>query len=246
MPKAILPIANEINANKYIISGNGAQVYDIQKDKILYSNYLSKEKVLEIIEICEKNSMFYNIYTNNVILTKSLNYNILFYHNENKKNPEDKKININIIDDIYKYIKEYKNDDLLKITICDENEFVFKRIMNKLKEVKNVDILEVAHMSKKIIKHGSRLHEIAYFYTEVTSTNVNKWSAIKELISILNINEEEVIAIGDNVNDKEMVLNAGLGVVPKNGSPEMKNIANVVVSSNNENGVAKAIYEYIK
>ena len=246
MPKAILPIASEVNANKYIISGNGAQVYDIQKDEVLYSNYLSKEKVLEIIEICDKNSVFYNVYTNNVILTKSLNYNILFYHNENKKNPEDKKININIIDDIYKYVSEYKNNDFLKITICDENEFVFKRIMNKLKEVKNVDILEVAHMSKKIIKHGSSEYEIAYFYTEVTNKDVNKWTAIKELIIKIGINENEVIAIGDNVNDKEMVLNAGLGVVPKNGSLEMKNIANIVVPSNNENGVADVIYQYIK
>ena len=53
MPKAILPIAHEIKANKYLISGNGAQIYDIQNDKIVYSNYMSKEKVLEIIENCE-------------------------------------------------------------------------------------------------------------------------------------------------------------------------------------------------
>ena len=93
MPKAILPIANEINANKYIISGNGAAIYDVEKDETIYNNYMSKKKVLEIIDICEKNSMFYNVYTNNVILTKSLNYNILYYHAENKKNPDDKKIN---------------------------------------------------------------------------------------------------------------------------------------------------------
>ena len=42
---------------------------------LVYNNYMSKQKVLEIIDICEKNSMFYNIYTNNSILTKSLNYN---------------------------------------------------------------------------------------------------------------------------------------------------------------------------
>ena len=105
MPKAILPIANEINANKYIISGNGAAIYDVQRDEIIYNNYMSKKKLLEIIYICEKNSVFYNLYTNNVILTKSINYNILFYHNENKKNPENKKIKINIIDDIYRYIE---------------------------------------------------------------------------------------------------------------------------------------------
>ena len=37
MPKAILPIANEIKADKYIISGNGATIYDVQNDKIIYN-----------------------------------------------------------------------------------------------------------------------------------------------------------------------------------------------------------------
>lgn len=244
MPKAILPIANEINANKYIISGNGAAIYDVQNDKIIYNSYMSKSKILEIIDICEKNSMFYNIYTNDVILTKSLNYNILFYYNENKKNPEDKKIKINIVDDIYKYVKEYEKDDFLKVTICDNDEFVFKSIMNKIKNIKNVDILEVAHMSKKIIKHGSEEHEIAYYYTEITNKNVNKWTALEVLLKKLEIEREKLIAIGDNVNDKEMIENAGLGIVTGNASPEMKKIANKIVANNNENGVAEAITRY--
>lgn len=245
MPQAILPIANEINANKYIISGNGAAIYDVQKDKTIYNNYLSKKKLLEIIDICEKNSMFYNVYTNNVILTKSLNYNILYYYAENKKNSDDKKIKINILNDIYSYVEKYEGNDFLKITICDNDETIFKRIMNKLKEIKNVDVLEVSHMSRKIIKYGSEEIEISYFYTEVTNENVNKWSAIEQLIQILGIKKEEVIAIGDNINDKEMVINAGLGIVTGNSSPEMKQIANEVVASNDESGVAEAIYKYI-
>lgn len=245
MPKAILPIANEIKADKYIISGNGAAIYDVQNDKIIYNSYLTKKKVLEIIDICERNSMFYNVYTNDVILTKSLNYNILFYHNENKKNPEDKKIKINIVDDIYKYVEEYNKEDFLKVTICDNDKFVFKSIMNKIKNIKNVDILEVAHMSKKIIRHGSEEHEIAYYYTEITNKNVNKWTALKELLQLLGIKKEELITIGDNVNDKEMIENAGLGIVTGNASPEMKKIANETVASNNENGVAEAITRHI-
>lgn len=245
MPQAILPIANEINANKYIISGNGAAIYDVQKDKIIYNNYLTKKKLLEIIDICEKNSMFYNVYTNNVILTKSLNYNILYYYAENKKNPDDKKIKINILDDIYSYVEKYEGNDFLKITICDNNETIFKRIINRLKEIKNVDVLEVSHMSKKIIKYGSKEVEISYFYTEVTNENVNKWSAIENLIQILGIKKEEVISIGDNINDKEMVLNAGLGIVTGNSSPEMKKIAKEIVASNDESGVAEAICKHI-
>ncbi len=244
MPKAILPIANEINSNKYLISGNGAAIYDIQKDEVIYNNYMSKKKVLEIIDICEKNSMFYNIYTNNAILTKSLNYNILFYHNENKKNPEDKKIKINVVNDLYEYINNYDGNDFLKFTICDSDEMVFKSIINKLKTIRDIDVLEVAHMSRKIIKHGTDDFEISYFYTEITNENVNKWSAVEELIEILNITKDEVIAIGDNINDKEMVENAGIGVVTGNASPLMKKVADVVVATNDESGVAEAIDKY--
>lgn len=245
MPKAILPIANEVCANKYLISGNGATIYDVEKDKTIYNNYMTKEKVLEIIDVCEKNSMFYNVYTNNVILTKSLNYNILFYHSENKRNPEDKKIKINVIDDMHSYIKNYDGDDLLKITICDSDKMVFNSIMNKLKTLRDIDVLEVAHMSKKIIKHGTEDIEISYFYTEITNKDVNKWTAIEELIKRLNITKEEVIAIGDNINDKEMVENAGIGIVTGNSSPDMKEIADEVVASNNESGVAEAIQRHI-
>jgi len=245
MPKAILPIANEINSNKYLISGNGASIYDIQKEEVIYNNYMSKKKVLEIIDICEKNSMFYNIYTNNSILTKSLNYNILFYHNENKKNSEDKKIKINVIDDMYNYIKNYDGDDLLKITICDCDKMIFNSIINKLKTIRDIDVLEIGHMSRKIIKHGTDELEISYFYTEITNKNVNKWSAIQELIKILKITKDEVIAIGDNINDKEMIANAGIGIVTGNSSPVMKKIADSVVSNNDESGVAEAIDKYI-
>ena len=64
-------------------------------------------------------------------------------------------------------------------------------------------------------------------------------------MKILNVKKEEVLAIGDNVNDKEMVKNAGIGIVTGNSSPNMKDLADNVVASNNESGVAEAIYKYI-
>lgn len=246
MPKAIMRVASEVNADNYIISGNGAAIYDVKNDKYIYKNYMSKEKVLEIIDICDKNSMYYSIYTNNVILAKSLNYNVLFYNSENKKNPEDKKIKFNIVSDIHEYIEEYNGDDFLKITICDKDKTVFNSIVNKLKMIRDIYVLEVTHMSKKIIKHKTEEFEISYFYTEISNNNVNKWTAIEELMKELGIQKEEVIAIGDNVNDKEMIENAGIGIVMGNSLPYMKEIADEVVASNNEDGVAEAIEKYIK
>ena len=60
---SIKTIAKEIQSEKYFISGNGAILYDIKKQEIIYENTLKKSKVLDIIKICEENSIFYTIYT---------------------------------------------------------------------------------------------------------------------------------------------------------------------------------------
>ena len=124
-------IAKDIKSEKYFVSGNGAIIYDIQNNEIIYENTLSKAKALEIIKICEENSIFFNIYTEKLTISKSLNYNILFYNNENKNVPEDKKTNIKIIDNIYKYVEENPDLQVLKITVCDESKIIFDSIQKR-------------------------------------------------------------------------------------------------------------------
>ena len=80
---SIKAIAKEIGSENYFIAGNGALVYDIKNDEVVYEKYMPKEKVLEIIKICEENSITYNVYTDETILATSLKYNVLYYHKEN-------------------------------------------------------------------------------------------------------------------------------------------------------------------
>ena len=79
----------------------------------------------------------------------------------------------------------------------------------------------------------------------ISPTDTNKWTAIEYLIKELGISKEEVIAIGDNINDIPMIKNAGLGVAMKNGSPAAREIAKIVAPSNDDDGVAQIIEEYI-
>ena len=99
---SIKNFAKEIGNNNYLIAGNGSTIYDINNEKIIYQNTIDKEKVLRIIKICEENSIFYNVYTEKYIISKALNYNVLFYSKENLKKLDNEKTNINIIEDIYK------------------------------------------------------------------------------------------------------------------------------------------------
>ncbi len=238
-------LALELGVDNYLISGNGSVVYDIQNDEIIYDRFLNKEQVIQIVRLCEQNSFYYNIYTEEEVIAKSLNYNVLFYHKENIKKVEEKRTHINIVQDVERYIQESEKEHFLKITVCDESKLIFNRIMTKLKEIDNVDVLEVEYMSKKRIKEGTEDVNIQYYYTEVTNKNVNKWSAIEFLMEKFNLKKEEIVAIGDNLNDKEMIENAGLGVVMGNSNPKMKEIANVIVADNDSEGVMDAINQFV-
>lgn len=238
-------LANQIGANNYMICGNGAITYDIQNEKIIYDRFLEKSKVLQIVKICEENSIFYSIYTKDTILTKNLNYNVLFFYKENEGKPDEKKTDISIIQNIEEYIQKRKEEDYLKITICDGDKAVFENIIRKLKTVGNVEVLDVEHMSRKKIKNGNDEFLIEYFYTEITNTNVDKWAALENLINILGIKKEEVITIGDNVNDVLMVKNAGLGVMVENAATYIKENADFIAKDNDSDGVAQTIEKFI-
>ena len=237
--------ANELDIQGEIICGNGAIIYNLQEDKIIYNQYIDKKKVLQIIKICEDNSIYYNVFTEDTILTSSLAYNVLFYNQENVKKPDNKKTNINIIPNIYKYIEEREKEDYLKICICDKNNIIFGGIMKKLQEVKNVNVMEVAHMARKLIANGTDYVPVEYYITEIMNQNADKWNAIEFLIKELGIDRSEVIAIGDNVNDEQMLKNAGLGVAMGNSAPYIKEMAKEVTLDNNSGGVRNIVEKYL-
>lgn len=241
---SIKTIAKEIGSEKYFIAGNGAIIYDIEKDEIIYKKNLSKQKVLEVIKICEENSISYNVYTDKTILATALKHNVLYYHKENLKKEENKKTNISIVKDMYEYVKNMQEENFLKITICDENKVVFNSIIRRLKMITDIEILDVSHMSRKTITQGTEEIPIEYYYTEISLADVDKWNAIEFLINKLEIRPEEVMAIGDNINDKKMIENAGMGIAMSGSTSVVTDVANDIAPSNNEDGVAQILQKY--
>ena len=243
--ESIENIALEVGAENYLVSGNGAAVYDIKNKEIIYSKFLTKKQVLRIAEECERNSIHYNVYTDKEIIAKNLSYNVLYYHNENLKKPESKRTYINVVPNMMKYLENLENSNFLKVTICDEDINIFNGIIKRIKNLDKFDVLDVEYMSKKRIKRGTEDFLVEYYYTEITNENVNKWTAIEFLLDKLNISKEEVVTIGDNINDREMIENAGLGIVMGNSNPFMKVVGDLIVTDNNSDGVSEAIEKYI-
>ena len=242
---SIKTIAEELGIKGYFIAGNGALVYDLQKNEMIYENYIKKEKVLEIIKICEENSIAYNVYTDKVILTTNLKFNVLYYYKENLKKEENKQTNISIVENMYEYVENMKDEKFLKITICDQNETIFHSIIKKVKEISDIEVLDISHMARKIIKQGTEEIPVEYFYTEISASNVDKWEAIEFLRKRMGLAKEEIMTIGDNINDKKMIENAGMGIAMKGSTMEILKIARDITETNDNNGVAIALEKYI-
>ena len=243
-PLTMQKISRELGIENYLIAGNGASVYDIKAQKNIYENFIDTNKALKIIKMCKENSIFFNLYTDKGIITESLNFNVKVFNSENNHKASEKQTNIEIVKDIYEYAQNNPLN-ILKIIICDDSKIIFNNISQKLKQIKGIEVLDVAHMSRKIIRVGTEEVEIEYYYTEVSSKDVDKWNAIEYLINILQIKKEEVMAIGDNINDKKMVQNSAVGVAMGKSALAIQNIGDFITDDNNSNGVEKAIYQYI-
>lgn len=123
----------------------------------------------------------------------------------------------------------------------DDNEDILKVMMVDPKE----------HLSKVIDRLPPYLQEkyscarSTPFFYEFMNPKSHKGYGMAALCAHLGLSSDEVICIGDGGNDKQMIEFAGLGIAMQNATDEVKSVAQYITSSNDEDGVAKAIERYI-
>ena len=96
----------------------------------------------------------------------------------------------------------------------------------------------------------SRYKNLRYTYSEpqfieILNKNCSKGNALNELVKMLGIDPENVIAIGDNLNDIELLNEAGIGVAVENAHPELIKNADYVSCKNDNHAVSKIINELL-
>lgn len=80
----------------------------------------------------------------------------------------------------------------------------------------------------------------------IVAKGVSKWWALSYLADHLGVKRTEVVAIGDDLDDREMIAGAGLGVAMGNAPIDVKRVAKWVTRSNDENGVAYMLKEFFR
>ena len=221
----------------YGIFGNGAQIINIKEHKELARKVLKQEEIDYCIKLARKNNLHIHFYTDSAIVTEELKYMDL--RNYVLKNSNSTELKFFIVPTIEEYIKK-ENPSIFSLVITSENS-----LKDFEKEIhKNISV-----STNLIYKKGEYKDYILnkeYEYLNIAPDNINKNQGLNYLSKLLNIKHENMMTIGDNVNDIEMVEKAGIGVAVADAYDEIKQIADYITTASVTTGAfSEAINKFI-
>lgn len=216
--RSAIEITDGATFANYIIANAGALVYDMDNSKIIMKKNISLDETRRICSYYNEDIEYINICD----LFYHHRYRNDFYYND----MFDKKIN-NI--DIFLE----KCEDVLHITVkLKDNSLV-----NKYYDIINNNNLEVLVMQDSFNNNK---------WLEIFKSGVSKYNAIKVVMDIEGIINDNVIAFGDGLNDVEMIKFVGIGVAMGNALDEVKSVSDYITISHNNDGVVYFLRDFIK
>ena len=227
-------LCNKCNAD-YGIFNNGSQIYNLKTGDKIYSNVLLYEDVKLCFNIAKKYNLHVHAYSDNCLITEKLKYLDL----RNSKLQKLPGFNFIITENILDYI-EKNNLQIQQFVISSLDS-----LDNVKSEISNSTKVSISHISK-FGKYKDKILNKEYEYLSIVPYNTSKSNAVSFLEEYLSINRENTIAIGDNINDIDMIKSSGIGIAVANAYNEVKDIADYTTqNSAAEGGFAEALYKFL-
>lgn len=218
-----------IGVKSPVIASNGAIIRGIDSNHIIHKSYFETKDCISILEILKRYKLKPYFNTPEKNYTGDLKYRILLGHAK-KRDGVLKKTKLEYVPFYNKWTKvfEREKDNIVKCEIkCNDKE----KLSIIRKELEELNKFDLVSFSTRTI--------------EVTKKGVSKGKAIERLAEYYGIKREEIIAIGDSENDLSMIKYAGIGIAMGNATEIVKASANYITDTNENDGVAKAIYKYL-
>lgn len=209
----------------YVICSNGQQIYDINRNIIVRSNYIKSIQAIKIINILDKYNIYWYIINNRKLYCRKVDYNC-------KKYIDNKRYNINIL----KYNENIKNVRIEKFILNTES-------LEKMNNIKDILCLKgnINFFKEDRLKEYNK---IEYYQNNILPRGINKYTAIQFIIEKINLSRF-IIAFGNGINDYEILNNANLSICMQNSDNLIKGISDFITLSNNESGVSYAINNFL-
>jgi len=218
--QAMMQYAHELQLaefDSYLISFNGAVVTSLRDNEILFQKSLTTDEIHSLYDFSVANNVHILTYSDKGIISET--------HSEYID------VEVNLTDIPHHKVPSFKMEvtaSAVKCILLEEPDYL-KKVETKLKA-------ERTDLSVSRSKP---------FFLEVMPKGIDKAASIDFLAKKLDIDQREVIAVGNAGNDLTMVKYAGLGVWVDNVSPELRHEADFIVASNNDDGVAEVVERFI-
>lgn len=219
--------ANALKLNTPIIACNGAFIAEKNKSKAIYKNPISMECSKKVIDMAEREGMYYHFYDDSKFYARELTKTVENYYRWNIDKDDKDRLNINIIDNPI-HIVEREKINVYKFVFVEDDGEKLIRFRSKLSQIEGIEVSSSWWNNMEIMNKG-----------------VSKGNALSVLCKLLNIDSQNVMAIGDNENDIPMLKFAGTGIAMGNGEDIVKEMADYVTDTNDNDGVANAINKFI-
>jgi HAD-superfamily hydrolase, subfamily IIB len=222
MPKGIVPLQNELNISQPLICYSGALIMD-KHSNILVNKVIDPKVMKKIYDKANDANVSISIYKDDEWYIENIDKWAINESEITNISPK-----ITDFNNLIKQLEEQKSgaNKILCMGEPEDIQFLYKNI-------------------SVISKRDINVYPSKPTYLEIMDKSVSKTSAIEFLCKEFNVERSQVIAIGDNYNDIDMIEYAELGIAMGNAPREVKERANEVTFTNDEDGVAKALEKYL-
>lgn len=229
----LLDLAKELQMDKHhglLVAYNGSTVIDCETMEVLFNQALSVEEGKAVLEHMKKfdrvrpmidkgEYMFVNNVYDNWITWKGKPFDVIQYESRGGK------FKLCEVDDLAGFV----DFELNKILTTADPEYLQEHYQEMMEPFK--DTLSCMFTGD--------------FYFEFTAQGIDKAKALDTVLIPMGYKKEEMIAFGDGHNDASMVKYAGIGVAMENAVQALKDIADEVTLSNDEDGIAASLYKHM-
>ena len=210
-----LPIARRLELELPLITYQGALLKTLNGD-VMHALHLPDEIAGKLEEILRTSGMHYNIYSDEKLYFSTFGQKVMDYARHIGVEP-------------LAAPKGLGDIQVTQYGVFDEPE-------------------RIAELQQHIAEmFGEQVHTVTSGgrFLEICHPMAQKSYGLSQLAEHLGIHRDEIIAVGDNNNDLDMLQYAGLGVAVENAVQAAKDAANRLTASNDDDGVARLIQELI-
>ncbi len=217
----ILPVIKDLNFESTfpLITYQGA-VTATSKGNIIKKNIIPEDTVLKVVKYLEEQDLNFHISSENWLYARNKMKDTILFKTVNLFEKSS-----SFYDSIYAFLLANHEVEIIQISLlCDANQT--DKIRDHLNQTYKDEVLFVKSHPQII---------------ETTAINTSKGNAVKSLAKSYNLESNEVMIIGDSLNDLSMFETDFIKVAVENAEPILKEMADVITSSSDEFGVALII-----